>query len=99
VLDLSVGDDTETGGLADSSHQRVKLIKPEFDRLQPVTGTCPASGATPQPLTGEDRVDVHANNETAWRWACGNGHMDVVKLLLDLTGDRRIDVHTDYEHA
>ena len=41
-------------------------------------------------LTGEDRVDVHAEDGAAWRWACTNGHMDVVKLLLDLTGDRHI---------
>ena len=50
-------------------------------------------------LTGEDRVDVHAMDEFAWRFACTHGHMDLVELLLDLTGDRRIDVHAGGEEA
>jgi len=50
-------------------------------------------------LTGEDRVDVHADDEAAWRWACRKGCTDVVKVLLDLTGDRRIDVHAEGEDA
>ena len=27
--------------------------------------------------------DIHANNDAALRWACGMGHTEVVKLLLD----------------
>jgi len=34
-------------------------------------------------LAGEDCVDVHADDEAAWRWACGNGRADMTKLLLD----------------
>jgi len=53
-------------------------------------------------LTGEDRVNVHADG--VWRSACLNGSTDVVELLLDLTGDRRIrvsakDVHAEGEDA
>ena len=77
---------TAAGGGGDGAHDRTNFV--EVCRHGSVENACALLA-----LTGEDRVDVHANNEAAWRWACENGHMDVVKLLLDLTGDRRINVH------
>jgi len=31
-------------------------------------------------------VNIHANDESAFRWSCGNGHMDVAKWLVSLGG-------------
>jgi len=42
-------------------------------------------------LQGDRAVDVHANNELAFRWACANGHMPVVRELLALEGARAPD--------
>lgn len=43
--------------------------------------------------TGAQAVDVHAQQELAFRLACQNGHATVVKELLSLTGMQAIDVH------
>ena len=45
-------------------------------------------------LSGNDAVDVHAQDEEAFRSACIAGHLGVVRELLALTGDRQVDVHT-----
>ena len=50
-------------------------------------------------LEGDRRIDVHADDELAFGWACSGGHLKVVRLLLALEGDRRIDVHSDNELA
>jgi len=51
-------------------------------------------------LLGKDRqVDVHADDELAFRLACQFGHHDVVDRLLKLRGDRKIDVHVQDEVA
>ena len=46
-------------------------------------------------------VDVHAKDragfEAGFRWACRNGHANVVRVLLALTGDRAVDVHAGLE--
>ena len=48
---------------------------------------------------GEDSIDVHEDDEEAFRLACREGQEAVVRLLLSLEGDRRIDVnaHAFYE--
>jgi len=50
-------------------------------------------------IDGDRRIDVHANNEYAFRWACEKGCLEMVRLLLALEGDRRIDVHAENEYA
>jgi len=50
-------------------------------------------------LTGDRRVDVHAEEEDAFRWACWKGHVNVIHELLALTGDRTVDVHAKKEEA
>ncbi len=40
-------------------------------------------------LTGDRRVDVHAEDEDAFRAACYGGHVDVVRELLALMGGGR----------
>jgi hypothetical protein len=47
-----------------------------------------------------NRIDIHAENEDAFRWACKNGHLDVVKFLLSLESERRrIDIHCWNDYA
>ena len=29
-----------------------------------------------------DKIDIHFNNDRAFRWACAKGHIEIVKLLL-----------------
>jgi hypothetical protein len=48
-------------------------------------------------LEGDRAVHVHARREEAFRWACHEGHLDVVCELLRLGGDRAVDVHADEE--
>ena len=50
-------------------------------------------------LDGKHRVDVHAEDEAAFRKACWYNHESVVRLLLELEGERRIDVHAKDEYA
>ena len=50
-------------------------------------------------LDGEFRIDVHAEDQSGFRYACENNHMEIVKLLLDLKGDRKIDIHAEDEHG
>ena len=44
-------------------------------------------------------MDVHAQEEDAFRMACETGKLAVVRELLSLTGDRRVDVHAENEAA
>lgn len=44
-------------------------------------------------------IDIHANYGHGFTYACGNGHIEVVKLLLSLTNDRYIYLHNNYERA
>lgn len=30
------------------------------------------------------KIDIHADNEYAFRWACENGHIDIVKMLIKM---------------
>ena len=50
-------------------------------------------------LTDNRLIDIHANNEEAFRWSCSYGRLEIVKLLLSLSDDRRIDVHAKNENA
>ena len=50
-------------------------------------------------MEGERRINVHEDDEAAFRWACWKGNMDVIRLLLSLTGDRRIDVRVRNDAA
>jgi len=46
------------------------------------------------------KIDIHSNYECAFRHACENGHLDVVKYLISLEPDHgRIDIHTWDEGA
>lgn len=48
----------------------------------------------------DDRyVDVHVEEEYAFRLACYGGHLEIVKLLLSLKGNRYINIHHKYEHG
>lgn len=44
-------------------------------------------------------INVHSSNEKAFRNACQNGHIEVVKLLLSLTNDRYVNVHCFNDEA
>ena len=47
--------------------------------------------------TNLERVDIHAYDEEAFRWACKYGHIEVVKLLLsdEITNKfGKVDIHT-----
>ena len=50
-------------------------------------------------LEGDRRIDIHAEDEWAFRVACRLGHESLVRLLLSLEGDRRIDIHAKDEFA
>ena len=41
-------------------------------------------------------VDIHVGGEYAFRWACGNGHLDVAQWLVGLGG---VDIHAFDEYA
>ena len=43
-------------------------------------------------LLALDGVNVHADDNCAFRCACSCDRLEVVKLLLAMKGDRRIDV-------
>ena len=38
-------------------------------------------------------MDVHAHDEWAFRWACSNGQLAAVDVLLGLDGDRAVDAN------
>ena len=44
-------------------------------------------------------LDVHVNNEEAFRWACANNHDTLVQFLLELTEDQKIDIKIENEYA
>jgi len=44
-------------------------------------------------LTGPRHVDVHQEDEGAFRNACAKGQLPAVKLLLGLDGDRAVDAN------
>jgi len=50
-------------------------------------------------LTGDRRVDVHAQEEHAFHGACEKGHLGVVRELLAPTGDRTVSVHAQKKDA
>ena len=46
------------------------------------------------------KIDIHANNEYAFRWSCYNGNLEIVKWLLSLKEEYgKIDIHADDESA
>lgn len=47
------------------------------------------------------RIDIHDRKEHAFRMACGNGHLEVVKYLIWLgeNGHKRINIHAMFNHA
>ena len=48
------------------------------------------------------RVDIHVDNEYAFRWACDNGHIEIVKLLLsdEVTNKfGKVNIHVDNEYT
>ncbi len=47
-------------------------------------------------LVTEHQVDVHGNDEDAFKWACRNGYIEIAKWLVQ---DHQVDVHIDYEKA
>lgn len=49
-------------------------------------------------------ADPHYNHDQGFRWACENGHLDIVKFLstsdeLQASGHSLVDIHADDEHA
>jgi hypothetical protein len=44
-------------------------------------------------------IDIHADDEYAFRWSCENGHLPIVKYLILLKEYRRIDIHANDEYA
>ena len=43
---------------------------------------------------GHGKINIHAENEYAFRWACQNGHLEVAKFLLSLeNGHGKINIH------
>ena len=44
-------------------------------------------------------LDIHYENELAFRGACRNGRTEIVKLLLSLRGDRKVNIHTKNGNA
>ncbi len=43
-------------------------------------------------------IDIHYDNEYAFRWSCKNGYLDLVKWLWKIS-DEKIDIHADNEYA
>lgn len=52
--------------------------------------------AVAQLLGGVSGVDVHADDEEAFKGACFNGHLHVAKWLVALGG---VDIHAEEDHA
>ena len=50
-------------------------------------------------LDDDRRIDVHADDEYAFRCACEERYTEIVKFLLELEGDRPINVHANDEYA
>ena len=46
-----------------------------------------------------DQIDLTIDDNHAIRWACENGHFEVVKLLLNLPAERGVDPSADYNYA
>src|SRR4029078_9374047 len=45
----------------------------------------------------DNKIDIHAKNEKAFRLACKNGHLEVAKWLFQL--DNKINSHATNEYA
>jgi ankyrin repeat protein len=39
-------------------------------------------------------VNIYADNELAFRWACGNGRIEIANWLVQ---DHQVDIHVDNE--
>ena len=50
-----------------------------------------------QLLLLNQNIDIHADDEYAFRYSCAYGHLDVAKWLWSL--DQNIDIHADDEYA
>lgn len=46
----------------------------------------------------EQTIDIHAENEEAFRISCGSGHLDVVKQLWKVS-DGKINIHANNDYA
>ena len=44
-------------------------------------------------MEGDRQINVHAQEESAFRWTCENGHLEVVNRLIELNEHQYIDVH------
>lgn len=47
-------------------------------------------------IYSRSEIDIHAENELAFRYACNNGHLDIIKWIYSLS---EIDIHADNDHA
>lgn len=50
----------------------------------------------------ENKIDIHSDNEAAFRWSCKNGYMNVAKWLVELgesDGQHRIKIHARNDDA
>lgn len=44
----------------------------------------------------DSNIDIHTENEYAFRWSCSNGYIDVAKWLLKLDSNINIHICNDY---
>ena len=53
-------------------------------------------------LVNENTIDIHADNDNAFRLSCHNGHLKLAQWLIQLgesTGYTKIDIHAYNDHA
>ncbi len=47
-------------------------------------------------LVKDHQVDIHIQDDLAFKWACVNGHLEIAKWLVQ---NHQVDVHSNNEHA
>ena len=53
-------------------------------------------------LIRENKIDIHAKDESAFRYSCANGHIEIAHWLIHLGESEnynKINIHTDNEYA